>query len=605
MKLEAVKIVSAPTLENWSQVHVFIPEGEEKLQKRGQIFAVFSLKMLGSEEEIASAGKEFISRLHEEYYGFLGETPFKQLKRAEEIVAREISPEAEVEIIAGVMVDGVIYLAAIGEGKVVLKRGKDVVTLLQGQKGSVLTASGYFQPGDLFILGTKKFFEIVPQEVIQPALASNLAQQVGEILTPLVLSKEEGLASAVIIEIKEEREKREMVFIKKNKEKTERGKKIADFFLKIKQKIIEPPVKKPKKSYFTVALILLLVLGISMVFGSKERKRQEKEKRVELVLEEVKTKKEEGEAILGLNPAKAREILKEAESLLEEAEKEKISSLKLEKVKEELKNSLNSVLKEYEVEVKLFFDLELIKKEAVGNDFVLADDQFVILDNQSLAIYRVGITDKKSEILAGGEELRNSLGLVSFGNKIYILTPQGVLEGKLKTQNEKLKIVVEKDKDWEEVRDLAVFAGNLYLLDKGEIWVYPASAEGFGGKKSWLKNPADFSQTEEMVINGAIWILKKDGGIEKYLRGSKEIFGVQGLDKPFLEPAGLYTSPDEEKLYILDRGNSRVVVLNKNGQYDAQYKNSQVANVQNLVVWEKEGKMFLLAGSKIYEITLK
>ena len=78
MKLEVVKIVSAPVWGNWSQVHVFTPEDEEKLQKRGQVFAVFSLKSLnlGSAEETASVGKELISRFHEEYYGSLEGSPF-------------------------------------------------------------------------------------------------------------------------------------------------------------------------------------------------------------------------------------------------------------------------------------------------------------------------------------------------------------------------------------------------------------------------------------------------------------------------------------------------------------------------------------------------
>jgi hypothetical protein len=341
-----------------------------------------------------------------------------------------------------------------------------------------------------------------------------------------------------------------------------------------------------------------------MVFGSRQRKKQEQEKKIEMVLEQIKTKKEEGETLLNLNPAKAREILKEAEVLLKELEKETKASSELEKVKEELKNSLGSILKEYEVEAKLFFDLELIKKDARGSNMVLTGEKLVILDSQNLAVYSLGVKDKNAAILAGGEQLKDCLKIAAFGDKIYILTPQGVLEGKL-GGNEKLKTVVEKDKDWEEIKDLAVFAGNLYLLDRRKIWVYPASTGGFGEKRAWLKNPADFSQAIGMVIDGAIWILKKDGKIEKYLMGSEETFKVEGLDKPFLEPTSFYTSPEEENLYILERGNSRIVVLGKNGQYEAQYKNSQIANFQNLVVSEKEGKIFLLEKNSIYQIEMK
>jgi len=609
MKLEVVKIVSAPIWGNWSQVHLFTPEEEEKLQNRGQIFAVFSLKSLtlGSEEEIASVGKEIISRFHEEYYGFLEDTAFNQLKKAHQQVLKEILPEAKVEIVSAALVENVSYLGITGLGKIILYREGKTGFVLQGEGENLLrTASGFLKPGDIFILGTKSFFEIVSFSTIKTALESGSAQRAGEILTPLVLGKENGLASALILEVKKEEGllRESQTLVTQPQRGREIRKTLVDLFSKIKKVIIQPPPEKPKKSYFTVALILLLILGVSMVFGSKQRKKQEQEKKIEMVLEQVRAKKEEGEALLSLNPVKAREILKEAEGILAQIEKEKIVSPKLEEVKKELKNSLDSVLKEYAVEAKLFFDLELIKKEAKGVDMVLAGEKLVILDNQNLAVYSLGVKDKKAAILAGGEQIKDCLKIATFGGKIYILTPQGVLEGRL-GENERLKLVVEKGKDWEEVKDLAIFADNLYLLDKKEIWVYPASAGGFGGKRSWLKNPADFSQAEKMVIDGAIWVLKKDGGLEKYLRGSKENFGVEGLDKPFSPPLSFYTSPNEEKLYILDKGNSRVVVLEKNGQYHSQYKNPQIANAWVLVVWEKEGKIFLLAGSKIYEIALK
>jgi len=609
MKLEIVKIVSAPVGGNWSQVHVFTPEAEEKLQKRGQIFAVFSLKSLslGSEEEIASVGKELISRLHEEYYGALENTPFSQLKRAQERVLKEILPEAKIEIVSGVAAEDVLYFGITGLGKIVLCRGGKIGFILQGEKENLVKmASGFLKPGDIFILGTKNFFEIIPRSMLEVALKSGSVYKAGEVLTPLVLGKEDGLASALILEVKEQEERLQesQVLVAQPEKKREVKKKIFTFLSKIKKVITQPPPERPKKSYFTVALVLFLILGVSMIFGSRERKKQEQEKKIKIVLEQVKTKKEEGEALLSLNPTKAREILKEAEAILVQIEEEEITSPKLEEVKKELKNSLDSVLKEYTAEAKLFFDLELIKKEAKGSDISLAGERLVVLDSQNLAVYSLGIKDKNAAILAGGEQLKDCLKIAAFGDKIYILIPQGILEGKLKIQNEKLKKVVGKDESWEEVKDLAVFAGNLYLLDKREIWVYPASTEGFGRKRAWLKNPADFSQAEEMVIDGAIWVLKKEG-LEKYLRGTKEGFGVEGLDKPFLESSGLYTSPDEEKLYILDRGNSRVVVLEKNGQYHSQYKDPQIANAQNLVVSEKEGKIFLLQASKIYEITLK
>ena len=56
------------TVATWT--HVFSPQDEEKKQKRGDFFALVSLKGLSvkNEEEAAGIGKEALTRLHEEYF---------------------------------------------------------------------------------------------------------------------------------------------------------------------------------------------------------------------------------------------------------------------------------------------------------------------------------------------------------------------------------------------------------------------------------------------------------------------------------------------------------------------------------------------------------
>jgi len=606
MKIEAVKIVSAPIRGNWSQVHVFIPEDEEKLQKRGQIFAVFSLKnlVLGTEEEIVSAGKELIARFHEEYYGFLENSPFNQLRKTHEEILKEVLPEGETEIVSGALLGNIFYLGITGLGKIILKRGEKISFILQGEKeNSLKIASGPILSGDVFILGTQNFFEIIPPSVMGTALKSGSAQRAGEILTPLVLGKEEGLASALILEAKEEEEEKgeSQVLIEEQKRKLEIKKAIINFLLKVKNAITQPPPEKPKKSYFTLALILLLILGVSMVFGTKERRKQEKEKKIEAILEQVKTKKEESEALLNLNPVKAREILKESAGLLNQIEEEEILSSQLKTIKQELENSLKSILREYNVEEKLFFDLELIKKGAVGSSFCFSGEQIIILDKENLSIYSLLLKDKKSAILAGGEKVKELTKIVSFGGKIFALGEGGIYQIK----NGEISLIIRKDNQWEEVKDLATFGGNLYLLDRRNIWLYPALDSGFGSKRAWLKSEKELSGAIKMAIDGFIWVLNSSGEINKYLRGGEEEFRIVGLDKEFSEPATFFTSSEDNYLYILDKGNSRVVVLSKKGEYYSQYQNSQIKNALDLVVSEKEGKIFLLEGSRIYQIEME
>ncbi len=60
-----------------------------------------------------------------------------------------------------------------------------------------------------------------------------------------------------------------------------------------------------------------------------------------------------------------------------------------------------------------------------------------------------------------------------------------------------------------------------------------------------------------------------------------------------------------KNIYILDSGNNRVVVINKKGEYQSQYVNNEIKDVEDMVVDRSEKKIYLLLGSKIYEIAVK
>jgi len=65
------------------------------------------------------------------------------------------------------------------------------------------------------------------------------------------------------------------------------------------------------------------------------------------------------------------------------------------------------------------------------------------------------------------------------------------------------------------------------------------------------------------------------------------------------------TASEYKNLYILDKGNKRIVVLGKDGEYDSQYRAQFVDGVQDFAVDEKSGDIFLLSGSKIYQVKIQ
>jgi len=108
-----------------------------------------------------------------------------------------------------------------------------------------------------------------------------------------------------------------------------------------------------------------------------------------------------------------------------------------------------------------------------------------------------------------------------------------------------------------------------------------------------------------MSIDASIWVLESSGRILKYTRGAKDHFVISGLDQPLSNPTVIFTDDDSENLYLLDKGNLRIVVISKSGEYHSQYLWSGISEVTGLIASEEEGKIYLLSGNIIYQIEIK
>jgi F0F1-type ATP synthase membrane subunit b/b' len=463
----------------------------------------------------------------------------------------------------------------------------------------VVTASGRLENNDLILLGTGEFFKLVPSETIQMAMASQTAQQAVEILAPVVHSQSESsLVAAVVAKAEEKVEKpaklKPVLFSLKSYlgKLTRRA-----IFLRSQKK------KRSKKTLLTVALVLFLLLVMSVVFGRQQRSRRASQEKINQLFEEARFKKEEAEALIELNPVRAKELLLEAQSLAQQIESEADLGEDFSRFKEELNGLLPQVLREHEVQPSLLFDLVLIKDKAMATETVIAAEKLVVLDKEKKAVYQLDLAGRKSAILAGGEEFKTGTQLAAFGPQIFVLTEEGIIE--IEKDSKKPRLVVGSDEDWGKIIDFQTFAGNLYLLTDKTIWQHLATESGFGVKKRWLKDEIDFSLAVSMAIDGSIWVLQTDGTIVKLTRGQKDPFGLAGLDKAFTQPQLIFTDDNCQNLYILDKGNRRVVVLEKSGEYHSQYMWEGIKDIDGLVVSEKEGKVFLWQGNQIYEIELK
>lgn len=624
--VQAAKIVGTPSQKTWSQVHTFFPEDFKKKEKRGILLAVLSFAGIEEGIEALSAGREILSRLHEEYYGQIEIPVLEQLKRAVNRVCQEFTGEEQkLEICAGVLLGDVLYLVISGGGQVWLKRQGVLGRALEGN-GEVIDGSGLLEEGDILVLGTSSFFRALGQGVLRAALESGEPAEAVEALATLVHGQQSSSQAAALIG-KIHEESSEMSNASPTVLESQTG--IKSLFSGIVARIpryrVRPalparfaealarragrPQVRSQKTILTIAIILIILLVLSIILGARKRQQEDAYQRFTKIYEEVRSLAEQGEGLVGINPSQARQMLASAQQKISQLEELKIESHKTDELKKRIETALGGVVKEYQLsEVPTLTDLTLVGQGGRGDILSLSGKYLVILDKSQSRVFGFDIARKSGEILAGGEVLSNSQFLTSTADFVFVLAKEGLTQIGIK--NKKIEGgKIETDKEWGEITAMKAYGGNLYFLDreKNIIWRYSTTEEGFGTKQNWFARGVspDLSSVVSMSIDGVIWFLTQDGKILKFIQGAPVAFGVAGLDKPFLNPSIIYTDSEAGNLYILDKGNNRIVVLAKSGEYQSQYLWDGVSGVSDMVVSEAEKKILLLSGSKIYQIDLK
>lgn len=635
LNLKIGKIAGNPDKLFWSQIHVFLPEDKKKKLLFGNLLVSFCLKAKQEEIDIASFGKETISRFHEIYYSSQEPGVFKKLKSSLKLLVDEFSKRLKIEIAASVIVSSserktIGYFASTDEGKAFILRDSQLVEILQGEKEEIKLSSGFLKDNDLLVLGTSKFFQMISLGALKAALENKEVDEAVESLAPIIHGHEENNQTAAVIfkvklresekplkplpktslspklSLKSRLKNLKIVFTSLIKG-FKKFKKEAPIGIRIKD---EQKRVRAKKTTLSVALILIVLLVISVILGVRKRSTSDEVKIAQNLVSEANYRYEQAVSLIELNPLRARSLLAEAKDLIDQGIDEVESKSEKKKVEELLKKielELEKVAKEYKFEKgEIFLDLSLVKEEFKGNSWAVVEENIYIFDKEKGTVLQVEIENKSSQVVAGGEKLALGKLIAAADKRIFILIKKKLLV----IDVDKTEIIDQIEaEDWGKIVDLIGFSSNAYLLDaeKGQIWKYRGTADGLAEKSSYLKGEGyDLTEAISLAIDGSVWLLFSDGEIVKYTRGKKDPFVVSGLEKPFAEAIKLFTNEELDNLYILDRRNTRVVIINKEtGEYKAQYVWSGIAGITDLAAFEKEGKILLLAGERIYQIGIK
>ncbi len=627
MSIKIAKIVGTANEKTWSQVHEFRPEADqpltgERLKTHGQLMAALAFKTKKEGLEVSSFGTEIITRLQESYYSNESRSVLKKVEQTMESLKAEFFNEVELEVVMGVLLqvgdESFLYAGRRGGGQVCLKRGESVVELLSGDKEAGTVVSGKLKGDDKLVIGTSQFFKIVAEGSLRANLEQGEVNEMVEGLAGVVHGHEKNSQAAAVVVLKEAEKKPEAEgeHPPSKQEKVKRVGRILEVVNKqikrLQPKAVRVQSRDPRKqkSAATIVVVLLVIFGVSLGLAGRKRQKTKKEAEYQAVVEEVEYKYTEAMELVELNPLRAKSLLSDSKARIEEYRgglDEKINE-ELEGWLLKIEQSLGEVQREYEIEEAAeWFDFSLVKDGFKGSDWELEETSLLVWDEEKKTVVEVSLETKASKVVAGGKEIEGGLVGVA-GERGFVVSSDGKTVTVIQVSDGEVVAEI-GEVEWGKIVDAVGFSSNLYLLDgtsEGQIYKYLGVKSGLSSQRSYLTGESyDLSEAVSMAIDGSVWVLFSDGTIVKYVRGVKDAFVVAGLDQDFQEPIKIFTTPEVDNLYVLDRKATRVVVISKTGEYQAQYRWPGIAGVGDLVVSEDLGKIYLLTGEKVFSIELK
>lgn len=620
LRIISSKVTASPGESGWVQVHIFSPPNPEKIKSRGQLFSVIASKTGKEGIEAISFEREIAAKLSKEYYEGSEEKTFDALKNATQKIIDEFGG-VDIEIACSAFADGVIYSSAFGGGRVLIMRDGALATILESGDG-VITASGFPKDGDTIIAGTNAFFEKVNSGDLKNGLLDKSPDSAVEALTPLVYGgREIGTAGAVILGFEQSMISEVSPEISPVASTPIPSRPQIDFSSKVggliknligkfpKRNIYIRPgmqdeaVSQSRKLTLSIGVVLLAILLVSIGFGMRQKKVNTLKKEYQGLLTAATLEVDQAISLSSANPEQSRQLFLDSEQKLAQIVALKVKDSKIDELQSKITESRAAVLGEYTVTPELFLDLGLLSSGFKGDAISSSGGNVYILDKNGARVVSIALDTKKSKVVAGPSVIENPLDIASYEDSVYVLFSDGIyLVG-----SNKSKVI---EKTWVGDAFIYAFAGNLYVLDKsgGAIYRYAGqSGNTFGSQQNWLSSStrADFSESIAWGMNGAIYVLYSNSKVLKYSLGSPQSLSLSGINPEIGNVDAINADPDNQYVYLLDKAGKRIVMIDKNGKYKAQYINDQISNATKLVASEAEKKIILLTGDKLLSIELK
>lgn len=525
----------------------------------------------------------------------------------------------DISICAGVVQENIFFIVTKGKGAVYIKRDDVFEAIVRGDN----TASGKIEAGDTYVFASGNFQSLVSEQDIQLALKDQGPKGAVESLTPHIKEKEQQVAIAMFIRFDEEKSDEERDFADDNGEEKNRMEErvspstdlktmpyadlVKGFFTSMGsifrkgENRIDMGKKPSKKLTIAILIILLSIFIWSVVLGYQRRAEAEKKRKLEGYRTTIEDSFEKAKDIGSSDPERALGYIADGEqqiALLESyGKKDVISEVKKYRTfAEELKKTIE---KKEEVQAEEIYDLALINEKAAGSRMFFIETNAVVLDKGRKTVYVIN-PEEKSHTDYSDSKLANA-DLISYYNGMVFA--YGSKIGVVKSKNESFfETIIPADKDLKNVKGIWVYNGNVYVLDteSDELYKYLVAEQGYSNKTSYFKEgeSMDLSEANSFAIDSSVYIGFKSSVI-KYIAGVKDTFNVS-LPKGSYLFNRIFTDKDVDSIFLLDKTQGIVLILDKNGEFIKQVVSSVFKTADDIGATTEF--IYVLSNNKIFKV---
>lgn len=372
-------------------------------------------------------------------------------------------------------------------------------------------------------------------------------------------------------------------------------------------------ITSPQQRIKVIAFLLGIGFICSILLGIYRQRNNETYQRLDQAYEQSSQLFSEAVALVDRQPSESKEKLNEAkkiiDSVLETSPPKGKTTRNLQELSQQVTDNLRIVSKVFNVSLTEYFSMSLIRQDRVIDTMTRVGETVFFIDRSSGVLGGLALPTKNADVVSGSSVLTNAINLSGENDALFILTPSEV--SKIKA-GEKDPQAVPLSYEGIGSKDMVIHYGlNLYILDKvnNQLWRFVGGETEDEYSKPQPYFPEDnlpsLSQITSASIDGSIWFGTNIGKVFKYSQGADDPFVPRGLDDPFGKEIYVYTSELTNFVYVLDPELKRVVVLTKEGLYQAQYVWTEEIAPTEIVVSEQQKRVVVLADQKLFSFTLQ